>query len=129
MKLDALTRRDTERVVAVLRCEIVENTPLPGRHHPAWDAPADHHDELLLRLAQVPVVLLVNAVEFQKLHVILRKSIRLRVGQRLGNGAGERRGRFFDNLIMRHFQWRVRCNHKLIAKDTDFSNNVVRLST
>ena len=64
MELDGLARGDAQGVVAVLGRQTVEHAPLIGRHHAAGNAGADHHDVMLAGLAQVAVVLLINAVKF-----------------------------------------------------------------
>jgi hypothetical protein len=96
VKLDALPRRDPQRVVAVARREVVERDPLGRRHHAARDAAADHHLEFLGGFAEVAVVLLVDAVKLDELLVILGKAVGRRVGDRGGNVAregGDGRGR------------------------------------
>ena len=110
VELDALARRDPESVVAVSRGEIVEHGPLPGRHHPAGNAPANHHDIFLSGLAQVAIVLLIGTVKLEELVVILRKMIGGSIRNGGGDGPGESRDRVLDDLVMRHFSWRF-CNH------------------
>jgi len=79
----------------------VEHAPLIGRHHATGDAAADHHDVFLAGLAQVAVILLVGAVKLQELVFVLGKMVGVRVVQRRGDGAGERRRRFLDDLVVR----------------------------
>ena len=101
VKLDGLARGNAERVVAVLGCQLVENAPLIGGHHAAGNTAANHHDVFLAGLAQVAVILLVGTVKFQELVFVLGKMVGVRVVQRRGNGARERRRRFLDDLVMR----------------------------
>jgi len=89
VELDALAGSDAKGVVAVLGGEVVEGDPLVGRHDAAGDAAADHHDVFLAGLAEVAVVLLVNAVEFGELLFVVREAIEGRVGEGGGDGAGE----------------------------------------
>jgi len=101
MKLDGLARGNTQRIVAILGRQPVEHAPLIGRHHATGDAAADHHDVFLAGLAQVAVILLVGAVKLQELVFVLGKMVGVRVVQRRGDGAGERRRRFLDDLVVR----------------------------
>lgn len=119
MKLDALARRDAQRVVAVIGRQIIENTPLIGSHHAAGNAPADHHDILLASLAQITVVLLIAAVEFQELIVIIAEMIGAFIGHRGRDGAREGRNGFLNFLVMSQFYW-LFFNHKLF---TNVSND------
>ena len=64
-----------ERVVGVLRREIVEHAPLLRRHHATGNAPTHHHDVFLAGLAQVAVVLLIAAVKLQELIIVLGEVI------------------------------------------------------
>ena len=88
VKLDALTRGDAQGVVAVLGGEVVEGDPLGRGHDAARDAAADHHDVFLACLAEVAVVLLVNAVKLHELLVIGREMI----GGLVGDGGRELAG-------------------------------------
>src|ERR1039457_3076334 len=66
------------------------------------DGLAAHHDDVLLAgLAQVPVVLLIDAVELQELQVIFGEVVGLRVGQRLRDGSRQRRVPLFNELVSR----------------------------
>ena len=75
MKLDALARGDAERVVAVLRGEIIKHAPLLRGHHATGDAPPDHHDVFLAGLAQIAVVLLIGTVKLEELIVVIGEMI------------------------------------------------------
>ena len=87
MKLEGLTRGNLERAVGVGVGEGVEGEPLRGRADAARDANARHKGErffLVLApalVAEVAVVLGVDAVEFGELGAVL--------GDRAGRGVGE----------------------------------------
>ena len=103
MKLKALPGGDAEGVIRIARGQVVTRQVL-GRSHEAAGDPAAHHEDVLLAgLAQVPVILLIDAVGFQELRVIGRKMVGLRVGQRLGDGSRQRRVRLFEQLVGRWF--------------------------
>ena len=91
VKLEALPGGDAQRVVGVARGQVVASQVLGRGEHAAGNPAAHHEDVLLARLAQVPVVLLIDAVELQELRVILHEVVGLRVGQRLGDGPRQRR--------------------------------------
>ncbi|MEJ1971188.1 MAG: hypothetical protein WDM96_01265 [Lacunisphaera sp.] len=65
--------RDAQGVVAVLGGQVVEHLPLVGSHHAARDAAADHDQPLLAGLAQVAIVLLIDAMELDELLIVLGK--------------------------------------------------------
>lgn len=100
MKLDALARGDAKRVVAVIRGEVVEYNPLLRRHDAARDAAADHHDVFLGNLAQIAIVLLINAVKLGELRIILRKTIKRGIGQGRRNLARKRWNALFEDLVL-----------------------------
>ena len=101
MKLNALARGYAEGMVAVIIGQTVEHAPLSWSHHAARNASADHHHELFLRLAQIAVILLVDAVEFDELLVVGGELVRTRRGHRGGNIARQRWNRRFDNFVVR----------------------------
>jgi hypothetical protein len=111
VELNALPRGDTQGVVAVVCRQIIERDPLGRGHHAARDAPADHHDVFLALFAQVPVVLLVNAMELEELLVIGRELIGRLIRQCPGNVTRQRRDGILDDLVMRPVLF-SRCNHK-----------------
>src|SRR5688572_15682528 len=127
MELDALPGGNPERVIAVVRGEIVEDNPLRRGHNAAGDTPTNHHDELLLRLAQIPVVLLVDAVKLDELLVVGGELVRAR-GHSSRNSAAKRRVRFFDHLIVGDFGFRACCNHKCYTKLSNLKLSGVNLS-
>ena len=104
MKLDALARGDAERVVAVLRREIVEHAPLLRGHHAAGDATPDHHDVFLAGLAQVAVVLLIRAVKLQELIVVLGEMVCRRIREGRGNSTGQSRDCRLDLFVVSQFR-------------------------
>ncbi len=75
---------------------------------------AAHHEDILFGdLAFVAVVLLINAVELQKLVVIVGKTIQRGVGEGRANGARQRGARLFKPFVASEFDRCRRFNHKL----------------
>jgi hypothetical protein len=69
--------------------QIIEGQTI-GRTHQAARQPAPNHEDVLLAgLAKIAVVLLVNAMEFQKLVIVIGEPIELGVMERGRDGAGE----------------------------------------
>ena len=91
VKLDALTGGQAQGVVGALGGEIVEGDPLAGTQDAARDAAADHPDVLLAALAEVAIVLLINAVEFDELLVVCGKAGKRGVRQSGGDVPGQGR--------------------------------------
>lgn len=100
VKLDALAGGEAQGVVAIARGEVVEGDPLRRGHDATRDAAADHHHELLGGLAQVAVILLIDAVKLDELLVILGKTVRCRVGHRRGDIPRERGNGLLDDFVM-----------------------------
>ena len=100
VELDALTRGDAQGVVAVLGGEVVEGDPLLRRHDAARDAAADHDQPLLAGLAEVPVVLLIDAVKLDELLVILGELLHGRVGQGGRDVAGQRGDTLLQDFVL-----------------------------
>jgi hypothetical protein len=69
------------------------------QHRAARQASAHHVDVLLGDLAFVAVIALVNAVELEKLVIIVRKAFEGRIGQSLADVAGESRAGLFQSLV------------------------------
>ena len=82
MKLDALPGSQPKCVVGILGSQIIIHSILIRRENTAGDAPSDHEHELFPCLSQIPVVLLVDAVEFEKLPVVVGKAVGFRIEQR-----------------------------------------------
>ncbi len=109
VKLEALARGDAQRVVAVLGREAVESQIMLRLDDTARQTAAHHENVLLGDLALVPVILLINAVKFQKFVVILGKTVHRGIGQSGANGAGEGRARLLKSFIARQFCRVRRC--------------------
>ncbi len=101
MKLERLPGGDPQRVVPVFGGEPVQIQVLRGGQHAARHPDPDHHDELFARLAEIPVILLVDAVELQKLVVVIRKSVCLGIGKGLGDRPGKGRASLLEEFIRR----------------------------
>src|SRR5207237_1174635 len=99
VKLDALARRDAQRIVAVKPGKFIENQPLLSGHNPPGNSPADHYDKLLPAGALVTIILLVATVELQKLVVIARELVGRAIGKRGRNSAGEERIGILNFLV------------------------------
>ena len=118
VELEPLARSDPQRVVAVPARKLVKSQVMLRLDHPARQTPAHHENIVLLHLALVPVVLLIDAVKFQKFVVILGEPLNGRVGQRLANGAGKSRAGLFKSFIPNKFCRCSACNHKLLTQVT-----------
>src|SRR6185312_7346440 len=101
MKLDALAGRDAQGVIAVSGRNVVKYAPLISRHDSARNAPAHHHDEFLAGLAQVAIILLIAAMEFQEFPVVIAKKIRGWVRDSGRDGPREGGNCSLDVLVMR----------------------------
>ena len=114
VELDALSSRQSQGVVGALGGQVVQGDPLPGAQDAAGDAAPDHPDVLFTTLAQVAVVLLVNAVKLEKLLVVCREAGGGCVGKRGGDVPSQGRDRrlqffvaaglFFRGSSGAHFQ-------------------------
>ena len=91
VKLDALAGGQAQGVVGALGGEVVEGDPLPGAQDAAGNATADHPDVLLAALAQVAIVLLINAVELDELLVVCGKAGERGIRQSGGDVSGQGR--------------------------------------
>ena len=101
VKLEALPGGHAQRVIRIARGQVVAGQVLGRGEHAAGNPAAHHEDVFLARLAQVPVVLLIDAVELQELQVIFGEVVGLRVGQRLRDGSRQRRVPLFQELVGR----------------------------
>ena len=66
---------------------------------PPGNLVANHQNVLLARLSLIPVVLLVNAVEFKKFVIVSRKALCRFICQSLMDGAGQKRISLFQTFI------------------------------
>ncbi|GJD69836.1 hypothetical protein MMMDOFMJ_2774 [Methylobacterium gnaphalii] len=104
--LEGLARRGPQRAVSVGGGEIIEDQPLPRRHHAAGDTQADHEAVGLLQLLlgalgpQVAIVLHVHAVELDELSVILGDGARGVLQQALGEAAAQVAAGDLEMLVM-----------------------------
>jgi hypothetical protein len=81
MELDALPRCQSQGVIGVVGGQIIVNLILVWRHDPASDPSTDHKHVMFACFAFIAVILLVDAVKFQKLPVIIGKAIYFRVAE------------------------------------------------
>ena len=93
VELNALPSREAQGVVGALGSQVIQGNPLPGAQDAARDAAADHPDVLFATLAQVAVVLLVDAVKLEKLLVVCREAGGGCVGKRGGDIPSQGRDR------------------------------------
>ena len=95
VELERLARRDAQRAVRVTACNFVELQPLRGRADAARQSGADHEAIRRLELlapalvADIPVVLLVAAVELDQDGVVVTDRTRQRILQALHQRAAQ----------------------------------------
>src|SRR5439155_20165679 len=106
VQLEALTGGGAQRVVRVPTRYLVEGQVLVGGENPARDLGADHHDPLFVPTllagagAQIAVILLVDAMEFEDLVLVLGE-VRGVALQRLLDGPAQVATGLFDVLDFR----------------------------
>ena len=95
VKLEGLAGGELDRCVGELRGNLIHLKPLRWRCNTTWDSDADHETvgffQLMLTTvrAEIAVVLLVSAVEFQELLVILAHGTGDDVGKALLNRSAQ----------------------------------------
>ena len=109
VKLEGLTRGELDRAVGKLRRHAVGFKPLLRSGNTARHADADHERVGLVELvlaavgAQVAIVLLISAVEFQQLLIILRHRSSRHIRKPFGNRATEVIAARLDVLVRGKF--------------------------
>jgi hypothetical protein len=91
VKLEILTRGDPQRIVPILRGELIAGQVLIRRQHAAGKFGSHHENELLPDFAFIPVILLIDPVEFQEFVVIIGEVVQVGIGQGLSDRPRQQR--------------------------------------
>src|SRR6266850_4907399 len=115
MKLKVLTRRDPQRVVRVLRRELVAHNVLLSTEDASGKLRPNHQDVMLAGFPLVAVILLVNAMKLKKLVIVIGETLRRTIGECLCNRARKKRMSLLQALVAGQLRRGFRSNHKLLS--------------
>ena len=112
VKLKILSSSNPQSPIRVLIRQIITPHVLVWSQSASGKFCADHENELLGNLSFVAIILLVNAMKFQKLVIVVREPLEIRISQRLRDGSLQHRAGLFQALVAGRLFRASRFNHK-----------------